>query len=78
MRALEISQEEEKSLRIVIEDWETRTVTQRALSVAVLRDFDTFPAAAEYLALPEKGLVDANQSPWGILHDHTTGKLWIK
>lgn len=72
------SAEEEATLNLVIEDWETRTRLQRALALAVLRGYDTFKKAADYLKVSESELQAANRSVWGILHDHTTGKLWIK
>lgn len=70
--------DEEASLRIVIEDFDTCTDTQRALALAVLRGYDSLPAAADYLGISEKALAEANRTLWGILLDSTTGKLRIK
>ncbi len=78
MNALNITQDEEASLRVVIEDYETRTETQVALALAVLRGHDSFTAASEYLGISEEELAEANRSLWGILLDSSTGKLWIK
>lgn len=78
MHALKMTQDEEASLRVVIEDYETRTETQRSLALAVLRGYDTFESASAYLKIPEDELAEANRTLWGILLDSSTGKLWIK
>jgi hypothetical protein len=70
--------EEVSQLKIVIEDWDTRTPLQAALALSVLRGHDTFSAVSSYLDVPQRDLEEANRSLWGILHDGTTGKLWIK
>ena len=78
MNVLKMTQDEEASLKIVIEDYETRTETQLALALAVLRGYDTFETASVYLGIPQDELAEANRSLWGVLLDSSTGKLWIK
>jgi hypothetical protein len=70
--------EETAQLRVVIEDFDTRTALQAALALAVLRGYQTFGAVSDYLGVPVSDLEEANRSLWGILHDSSTGKLWIK
>ena len=70
--------EELKTLRLVIEDWDTRSEIQAALALAVLRGYNNYRAASDYLGVAIPALEEATKSLWGILHDRTTGKLWIK
>jgi hypothetical protein len=70
--------EELKTLRIIVEDWDTRTPIQAALALAVLRGYDNYQAASDYLGATIPELEEAKKSLWGILYDGNTGKLWVK
>ena len=70
--------DELKMLRIVIEDWDTRTPIQAALALAVLRGYNSYQAASDYLGVSISELEEASKSLWGILYDRNTGKLWVK
>jgi len=70
--------EELRTLRIVIEDWDTRSVIQAALALAVLRGYNNYQAVSDYLGVPIPELEEANRTLWGILCDGSTGTLWIK
>lgn len=70
--------EELRALRIVIEDWDTRSPIQAALALAVLRGKNNYQAVSDYLGVAIPELEEANRTLWGILCDGSTGTLWIK
>jgi hypothetical protein len=73
-----ITQEEEQTLQVVIEDWQTRTPVQRAIAVAVLRGHETPESVANYLQISVDEVRAKLPSIWGLLLDHNTQKIWIK
>jgi hypothetical protein len=73
-----ITPDEERVLRVVIEDWETRNALQRAIAVSVLRGHDSPHKVAENLHITVEEVHGTLPSVWGLLLDRFTDKIWIK
>ena len=70
--------DEERSLRIVIEDWETRSSVQQAICLALLRGHDNHATIAQYLGMDVEDVQKNLNGVWGVLYDASTDKLWLK
>jgi hypothetical protein len=78
MKLSPLTSDEERALRRVIEDWETRSPLQKAIAVAVLRGFNTPETVASHLQITVAEVRSTLPSIWGLLLDYTTQKIWIK
>ena len=73
-----ISPDEERTLRRVIEKWETRTPLQQAIAAAVLRGNETPDSVATYLQVSVEEVRAALPGTYGLLLDRNTQKIWIR
>jgi hypothetical protein len=72
------TEQEEKSLSIVIEDWQTKTEIQRAICLCLLRGDDTHAKIGFRLGISPEDVRTALRGVWGIFYDRTQDKLWLK
>ncbi|MFO1482192.1 MAG: hypothetical protein U1F71_02410 [Verrucomicrobiaceae bacterium] len=70
--------EEERVLKTVIEDWETRAPVQRAICLCLLRGQDTREAIGQTLAISAEDVGTALETVWGVLYDPFQKKLFLK
>jgi hypothetical protein len=81
----QITPDEERTLRMVIEKWETRTPLQQAIATAVLRitvkapdGVPTPDSVAAYLKVSVDEVRAALPGTYGLLLDRNTQKIWIR
>jgi hypothetical protein len=73
-----ITPDEGRTLRIVIEKWETRTPLQQAIAAAVLRGYETPDSVAAYLQVTVEEVRASLSGVYGLLLDRNTQKIWIR
>ncbi|MEZ0265206.1 MAG: hypothetical protein ACAI43_10800 [Phycisphaerae bacterium] len=78
MNVSPITPDEGQTLRIVIEDWETRTELQRAIAVAVVRGHETPDGVANYLPVSVEEVRAQLPRIRGLLLDHASQKIWLR
>ena len=72
------TEEEQKSLSVVIEDLESKTEFQRAVCLCLLRGDDTHEKIARTLGVAAEDVTAALHGVWGVLYDRTQDRLWIR
>ena len=78
MNFIPITPNEEKGLKVVIEDWATRTPFQQAIAAALWRGHTTPQSVADYLQVSVDEVRAELKSIWGLLYDHSTRIIHIK
>jgi len=72
------TEQEQKSLSIVIGDLGSKTDFQRAVCLCLLRGDDTHEKIARTLDVTADEVRAALRGVWGVLYDRTQDKLWIR
>ena len=72
------TEQEQKSLSVVIEDLGSKTEFQRAVCLCLLRGDDTHEKIARTLGVTADEIREALRGVWGVLYDRTQDKLWIR
>jgi len=72
------TEQEQKTLSVVIEDLKSKTELQRAVCLCLLRGDDTHEKIALSLAITAEEVRAALRGVWGVLYDCNQDKLWIR
>jgi hypothetical protein len=72
------TEQEQKTLSVVIEDLDTKTELQRAVCLCLIRGDDTHEKIGQTLGISADEVRAALRDVWGILYDRTQDKLWIR
>jgi hypothetical protein len=78
MALLNPTEQEEKTLSVVIEDLDKKTELQRAVCLCLIRGDDTHEKIGQTLGISADDVRAALRDVWGVLYDRTRDKLWIK
>ena len=72
------TEQEQKSLAVVVEDFESKTELQRAVCLCLLRGDNTHEKIGRTLGITADEVRAALRGVWGVLYDPTQDKLWIR
>ncbi len=72
------TEHEQKSLALVIEEFESKTELQQAVCLCLLRGDNTHEKIGRTLGITAGEVRAALIGVWGVLYDRTRDKLWIR